>query len=121
MAGQDPAAPHRLGNLNFPKGKIKKRETAEQAAIREVLEETGLVAEVVAPLGTLDLSHIPKPQIVEMFLMRGVEETAEWPKHVATDTEPTAPDRIGDRLTFREYREFWRAAEPRVRELASTD
>lgn len=33
---------HRLGKWDFPKGKIEKGETAEIAAIREVMEETGL-------------------------------------------------------------------------------
>ena len=33
---------YRLGKWDFPKGKIEKGETAENAAIREVMEETGL-------------------------------------------------------------------------------
>lgn len=33
---------HRLGKWDFPKGKIEKGETAENAAIREVMEETGV-------------------------------------------------------------------------------
>lgn len=35
------------GHWDFPKGKIEKRETKEQAALRELYEETGLTAEVV--------------------------------------------------------------------------
>lgn len=38
---------------SFPKGHLEAGETAEQAAVREVLEETGLTAEVNAPLGTI--------------------------------------------------------------------
>lgn len=34
---------HRFGRWDLPKGKIEKNETVEQAAIREVQEETGLM------------------------------------------------------------------------------
>jgi 8-oxo-dGTP pyrophosphatase MutT (NUDIX family) len=103
-----------LGNLNFPKGKIEKGETAEEAAIREVLEETGLVAQIVEPLGTLALLHIPKPQEIQYFLMRAVEESPTWPEHLDRDTLLAAPDEVPRRLTFKEYRRFWRQIAGRV-------
>ena len=37
----------------LPKGAVTEGETTEQAALREVLEETGLVARVVQPLETI--------------------------------------------------------------------
>lgn len=37
--------------LGLPKGHLDGEETAEQAATREVLEETGVRAEMVAPIG----------------------------------------------------------------------
>ncbi|MFZ9283735.1 MAG: NUDIX hydrolase [Candidatus Nanopelagicales bacterium] len=40
-------------NWSLPKGHIEKGETREQAAKREVLEETGILGEVIAPLGTI--------------------------------------------------------------------
>jgi 8-oxo-dGTP pyrophosphatase MutT (NUDIX family) len=43
-----------VSRWSLPKGHYKKRESTEQAALREVREETGLVVEIVAPLGTLD-------------------------------------------------------------------
>ena len=39
---------------SFPKGHIERGETAEQAAVREVREETGISGRVVVPLGTID-------------------------------------------------------------------
>ena len=39
---------------SLPKGHLEEGESAEEAAIREVREETGLVGAVVAPLGTID-------------------------------------------------------------------
>ena len=46
----------RKGRLlwSLPKGHIEPGETAEEAAVREVEEETGIIGRVVAPLGTID-------------------------------------------------------------------
>ena len=46
----------RRGRLlwSLPKGHVEEGETAEDAAIREVMEETGITRRVVAPLGTID-------------------------------------------------------------------
>jgi 8-oxo-dGTP pyrophosphatase MutT (NUDIX family) len=38
----------------LPKGAVSEGETSEQAALREVLEETGLQAEIVKPLETIE-------------------------------------------------------------------
>ena len=38
---------------SLPKGHVVEGETHEQAAVREVFEETGIEAEVVAPLGSV--------------------------------------------------------------------
>ena len=46
----------RRGRLiwSLPKGHLERGETAEDAAIREVHEETGISGKVLAPLGTID-------------------------------------------------------------------
>ncbi|MCU1656510.1 MAG: ADP-ribose pyrophosphatase [Pseudonocardiales bacterium] len=46
----------KLGRLlwSLPKGHIEEGETAEQAAVREVAEETGITGEILAELGTID-------------------------------------------------------------------
>ena len=102
------------GNVNFPKGKIESGETPEQAAAREVLEETGLVAEVVEPLGTLSLRFIAKPQEIQFFLMRASVASPAWADHDGRDAELVSPDEVGARLTFKEYRHFWRGVAERV-------
>ena len=38
----------------LPKGAVSQGETSEQAALREVLEETGLEAEIIKPLDTIE-------------------------------------------------------------------
>jgi 8-oxo-dGTP pyrophosphatase MutT (NUDIX family) len=46
----------RRGRLRWslPKGHVEAGETNEDAAIREVMEETGITGRVLAPLGTID-------------------------------------------------------------------
>lgn len=46
----------RDGRLRWllPKGHVEPDETIEEAAVREIAEETGILGRVVAPLGTLD-------------------------------------------------------------------
>jgi 8-oxo-dGTP pyrophosphatase MutT (NUDIX family) len=46
----------RRGRLRWslPKGHVEQGETNEDAAVREVAEETGITGRVVAPLGTID-------------------------------------------------------------------
>jgi 8-oxo-dGTP diphosphatase len=62
------------GDWTFPKGKLDEGETFEQAAVREVLEETGLSCEVVRFVGTTNYTHRKgKPKIVAYYLMRASE------------------------------------------------
>jgi 8-oxo-dGTP pyrophosphatase MutT (NUDIX family) len=66
----------RRGRLlwSLPKGHIEEGETAEQAAVREVKEETGIIGSVVAPLGTIDFWFVAEDRrvhkTVHHFLLR---------------------------------------------------
>lgn len=51
----------RFGKMTLPKGKLEPGETAEQAALREIEEETGIAGEIVAPLLTVQY-HYDKPE-----------------------------------------------------------
>src|ERR1700759_3775746 len=66
----------RRGRLlwSLPKGHIEEGETAEQAAVRGVEEETGIIGCVVAPLGTIDFWFVAEDRrvhkTVHHFLLR---------------------------------------------------
>lgn len=64
---------HRLV-WSLPKGHVEDGETVEETALREVLEETGLVAAIVAPLGIIDFWFAVEERrihkTVHHFLMR---------------------------------------------------
>jgi ADP-ribose pyrophosphatase YjhB (NUDIX family) len=68
----------RRGRLlwSLPKGHVEAGETPEQAAIREVQEETGISGEILASLGTIDFWFIAEGRrvhkTVHHFLMRAV-------------------------------------------------
>jgi ADP-ribose pyrophosphatase YjhB (NUDIX family) len=68
----------RQGRLlwSLPKGHIEAGETAEQAALREVEEETGIAGEIVAELGVIDFWFVAEGRrihkTVRHYLMRRV-------------------------------------------------
>jgi 8-oxo-dGTP pyrophosphatase MutT (NUDIX family) len=68
----------RRGRLlwSLPKGHIEKGETAEQTAVREVAEETGIRGMVVAELGSIDYWFVTDGRrvhkTVHHYLMRSV-------------------------------------------------
>jgi len=65
-------------NVRLPKGKLDGDETPDQAALREVQEETGLSARIVEPLGSVAYTYTTKrgtavPKEVHFFLMELVD------------------------------------------------
>lgn len=58
------------GDWTFPKGKLDPGEAFEEAALREVFEETGMHCEVLRFAGTTNYTHRKgKPKIVAYYLM----------------------------------------------------
>jgi 8-oxo-dGTP pyrophosphatase MutT (NUDIX family) len=100
----------RRGRLRWtlPKGHVEPGETAEQAAVREVAEETGIRGRVLAPLGSIDFSFTAEDRrvhkTVHHFLLRAVsgELTAGEPE-VAT-VAWVALDELANRLSFDDER-----------------
>jgi 8-oxo-dGTP pyrophosphatase MutT (NUDIX family) len=80
---------NRGGKLEWciPKGHLEQNETSEQAALREVFEETGLEAEIISQLGEVnyqfiqDGSKISKTVHVYLMQQTGGELTFENDPH----------------------------------------
>ena len=58
----------------FPKGHIERGETAEEAAIREVEEEAGVVATIGDPIGSLEFRNARGMVRAQFFRMKFVSE-----------------------------------------------
>ncbi len=91
----------------FPKGHIEPDETAEQAAVREVHEEAGVRARIVASLATLHL-HAGS---AAMFLM-SLDSVAGQAERETTWLDPA---RAVEALTFEESRALLRSADSLLR------
>src|SRR5262245_12351117 len=60
------------GGWVMPKGHVEKGESCEETALREVEEEAGVVAEIVAPLDVLHYTKGKERIRVAFFLMRSL-------------------------------------------------
>jgi 8-oxo-dGTP diphosphatase len=65
----------RYDDWSLPKGKLEADESWEDAALREVREETGLDCTVVAPLGSTTYTHNDKDKEVRWFRMAPTADT----------------------------------------------
>ena len=60
----------------LPKGHIEPGEESEQTAFREVQEETGVLARVIAPLETIEFTARGRAVRVKFFLMKFLSQAA---------------------------------------------
>ncbi|MEY4000484.1 MAG: hypothetical protein RLZZ626_839 [Actinomycetota bacterium] len=99
-----------------PKGHPEGDETIEQAAVREVHEETGLVVDIITPLGIIDYEfsagHKRIAKTVHHFLMQqtGGELSVEGdPDHEAVEAKWVTLDELVGILTHENERRMARA------------
>jgi 8-oxo-dGTP pyrophosphatase MutT (NUDIX family) len=105
-----------------PKGKIEEGETASDAAIRELMEETGIDCSIIGWLGT---QVIPPPQGKKrhqhavFFLATGVE-TEEFASHLDADTTLVEPEHLLETIEIPELRDLLESAWPSIRLVTGT-
>lgn len=99
---------NRGGKLEWciPKGHLEENETNEQAALREVFEETGLEAEIIAQLGEVsyqfiqDGTKISKTVYVYLMQQTGGELSFDKDPHKeASELEWVQVSQLLDRLS----------------------
>ncbi|MHB8334252.1 MAG: NUDIX hydrolase [Acidimicrobiales bacterium] len=109
------------GDWTFPKGKLDAGETFEQAALREVLEETAMHCRVVRFIGTTNYTHRKgRPKIVAYYLM--VVDGGDFEPNDEVDDLVWLPmDRVRGHLTWDRDQELFDIALtlPEIHSLAS--
>lgn len=110
---------NRAGRLEWclPKGHLEGVETPEEAAIREIAEETGIVGRVVGSLGAIDYWFFADGhrihKTVHLFLLEatgGAIGTDGDPDEEALEAAWVPLDVVGTRLAFPNERKAVRAA-----------
>jgi 8-oxo-dGTP pyrophosphatase MutT (NUDIX family) len=100
--------------LGLPKGHPEPGESAEQAAVREVREEAGVLGEVVESLGSIEYVYERRrrriKKRVEFFLMEYREGSPEDHDHEIEDARWMPLREAADALTFAGEREMARRA-----------
>jgi 8-oxo-dGTP pyrophosphatase MutT (NUDIX family) len=100
--------------LGLPKGHPDKDETPEQAAVREVREETGLEVELIAPLGEISYSHQRAGRTVDktvaFYLMRYLSGSLDDHDHEIEEARWMEIHQAAQELTFAGEREIVRLA-----------
>jgi ADP-ribose pyrophosphatase YjhB (NUDIX family) len=114
----------RRGRLlwSLPKGHIEAGETAEEAAVREVHEETGIIGRVVAPLGTIDFWFVAEDRrvhkTVHHFLLRAVGGELSDSDVEVSEVAWVPLDQLEARLAYADERRLIRRATELLEETA---
>jgi 8-oxo-dGTP pyrophosphatase MutT (NUDIX family) len=110
---------NRAGRVEWclPKGHLEMDETPEQAAVREIEEETGIKGRIVEGLGTIDYwfsvegKRVHKHVHHYLLLATGGELSTEGdPDHEAIDVAWVPLGELDDRLAFPNERRIAREA-----------
>ena len=102
----------RYDDWSFPKGKQDPGETVEQAAVREVEEETGLTCRIVRKLAVFRYDYRTRnkaqlrPKVVHYFLMERVSGDVHVPGEEVDQAVWFGIDEASHKLTYEQDREL---------------
>ena len=108
---------------SLPKGHLEENESPEEAAIREVLEETGLTGEIIAELGVIDFTFAQNAirihKTVHHFLIFVVEGTLKAQEGEVDEIAWVGLDQIALRLTHQDEKQLISKAHKLLADLTS--
>ena len=90
----------RYDDWSLPKGKLEPGETFEQAALREVEEETGLRARLVRELPSVEYEVRGRPKLVRYWLMSVADDPGFTPNDEVDQLRWLSPRDAGALLTY---------------------
>lgn len=100
----------RRGRLvwSLPKGHLEAGETPEDAAVREVLEETGIHGSILASLGTIDFWFMADNQrihkTVHHYLLEALDDVLSDADAEVAEVAWVPLDEVADRLRYADER-----------------
>ena len=102
----------------FPKGHIEIGESAEDAAIREVEEESGVRAEVLARLGNIEYFYFESGsrvlKTVTYFAMKYLEEGKATTAFEVSGMIWLPVGEVEEKLTFKNTKKFWQEVQGKL-------
>jgi 8-oxo-dGTP diphosphatase len=108
---------------SFPKGQIEKGEKNQEAALREVGEEAGVVAEILEKLGQTQYFYVQDGKkvfkTVIWFLMKYESEGEAKTAWEVSGKKWLALDEVEGQLTFKSDKEFWKENLDKIQKVTS--
>jgi 8-oxo-dGTP pyrophosphatase MutT (NUDIX family) len=105
----------RGGRWSIPKGNIERGEGARESALREALEEAGLVGDLVGPrLGSFRYEKRGRAFSVAVYLLRVTRELPRWSEDDQRRRKWLRLDKAVDRVHSRELRRLLGSLSERV-------